>query len=328
MTSSSSVTTPFHEAILTEARFGLGKSPKSLSPWLFYDEAGSSLFEKITELPEYYITRTERAILKENSGEIIQRAAHDQRVLTIVELGAGTANKTGILLEAAVRHQNNIVYRPVDVSESALIEASKAARKNIPGVDVHYQVADYTREPLSLDRLAETRILALYIGSSIGNFTPPQAETVLANLRAQLLPGDMILLGTDLRPGPHKSVGDIVRAYDDAEGVTSMFNLNVLARLNRELGANFSVGRFRHRVRWNEPECRIEMHLESTQSQVVMIPGSSPIHFDEGEVIHTENSYKFSVQSISELLDSAALVPAHVWSDPKSLFAVTLAVAR
>jgi uncharacterized SAM-dependent methyltransferase len=138
----------------------------------------------------------------------------------------------------------------------------------------------------------------------------------------------MILLGTDLRPGPHKSVGDIVRAYDDAEGVTSMFNLNVLARLNRELGANFSVGRFRHRVRWNEPECRIEMHLESTQSQVVMIPGSSPIHFDEGEAIHTENSYKFSVQSISELLDSAALVPAHVWSDPKSLFAVTLAVAR
>jgi L-histidine N-alpha-methyltransferase len=180
ITSAATAQLSLHEAIANEARLGLTTHPKTLSPWLFYDEAGSNLFEQITQLPEYYLTRTERAIFTAHADQIIAQAAaantlQPQRPLTLIELGAGTATKTGILLSAAVRQQGSVIYQPVDVSETALAEASHNILTHVPGVTVRTQVADYTREGLPLDRLRNTRTLALYIGSSVGNFAPHDA---------------------------------------------------------------------------------------------------------------------------------------------------------
>jgi dimethylhistidine N-methyltransferase len=324
-----------------EARAGLSSTPKTLSPWLFYDEAGSHLFEEITELPEYYLTRTERGIFTDHAEEILREAAasygpHPAGKLTLIELGAGTATKTGILLREAVRQQGSVVYQPVDVSETALAEATENILANIPGVAVRSQVTDYTREGLPLDRLPNTRTLALYIGSSIGNFKPQDAREVLRNLRAQLLPGDTLLLGTDLAPiagpGNHKTEAMLLAAYDDAAGTTAAFNLNVLTRLNRDLGSDFDTENFRHKVLWNPAESRIEMHLESLIAQRVHIPadGCGPaltVNFAAGETIHTENSYKFTPAAVEALLTSASFKVTRSWQDPENLFAVTLATA-
>jgi L-histidine N-alpha-methyltransferase len=321
------------EAVAHEARTGLTANPKTLSPWLFYDEAGSHLFEQITTLPEYYLTRTERGIFAANAAEIIREAAGTpQQTLTLIELGAGTATKTGILLKAAVRQQGKVVYQPVDVSESALAAATDNILANIPGVTVRSQVADYTREPLPENRLPNTRTLALYIGSSIGNFTPEGARAVLRNLRAQLLPGDTLLLGTDLGVSPHKDEATLLAAYNDVQGITAAFNRNVLHRLNRDLGADFNPAAFNHKAIWNPTESRIEMHLESRIAQRIHIPKNccGPIlnlDFTPGETIHTENSYKFTPSSVEALLKSTSFQPTHSWQDPHHLFAVTLATA-
>ena len=328
------------EAVAAEARDGLTSTPKTLSPWLFYDETGSDLFEQITQLPEYYLTRTERSIFADHADEIIAQASlpsgtDPAPVLTLIELGAGTATKTGILLAAAVRKQGTVVYQPVDVAPSALSEASRNIRAKIPGVTIRMQVADYTREGLPLNRLRNTRTLALYIGSSIGNFAPDAATAVLSNLRTQLLPGDTLLLGTDLAPSSsatHKSVADLLRAYNDAAGITAAFNLNVLARLNRDLDADFDLSRFHHRACWNPTQSRMEMHLESLADQTVTIPANSAgptltLPFIAGETIHTENSYKFTPNSITALLASSSFRPTQTWHDPDTLFAVTLATA-
>jgi dimethylhistidine N-methyltransferase len=325
------------EAVAREVRVGLSAMPKTLAPWLFYDEAGSHLFEQITELPEYYLTRTERSIFAAHADEILREAARGQGPagkLTLIELGAGTATKTGILLAAAVRQQGSVVYQPVDVSETALAEASENILTHIPGVTVRCQVTDYTREALPLDRLPNTRTLALYIGSSIGNFMPEDAREVLRNLRAQLLPGDTLLLGTDLAPnaGSHKTEAMLLAAYNDAAGITAAFNLNVLTRLNRDLGADFKVENFRHKVLWNPTESRIEMHLASLTAQRVHIPANSSgpsftVNFTSGETIHTENSYKFTLAAVEALLAAASFKLTRTWQDPQHLFAVTLATA-
>jgi uncharacterized SAM-dependent methyltransferase len=199
-------------------------------------------------------------------------------------------------------------------------------------VTVRCQVTDYTREALPLNRLPNTRTLALYIGSSIGNFTPKDAREVLRNLRAQLLPGDTLLLGTDLVPGRHKTEATLLAAYDDAAGTTAAFNLNVLTRLNRDLGANFDTDKFRHKVLWNPAASRIEMHLESRAAQRVRIPPNSSgpaltVNFAPGETIHTENSYKFTLAAVEVLLASANFRLTRSWQDPQQLFAVTLATA-
>lgn len=318
-------------AVASEARAGLTAHPRTLSPWLFYDQSGSHLFEQITALPEYYLTRTERAIFAAHADEILAQAG-DHQTLTLIELGAGTAAKTGLLLAAAVRRQGSVVYQPVDVSESALHEASANIRANIPGVTVRMQVADYTTESLPLNRLPDTRTLALYIGSSIGNFSPDDAAGVLRNLRSQLLPDDTLLLGADLEPGPNKNIARLLSAYNDAAGVTAAFNLNVLTRLNRELGANFDLTGFRHQSLWNATDSRIEMHLVSLRRQQVRIPANSAgsaltLDFVSGETIHTENSYKFSSNALERLLASTGFEASRSWRDPEDTFAVTLARA-
>ena len=318
-----------YEAVMNEAVSGLTGTSKTLSPWLFYDERGSQLFEQITELPEYYLTRTERGILAEHAREILEAAAHGSR-LTLIELGAGTASKTGLLLAECTKQQGSVLYQPIDVSESALDEAAASIGAHIPGVIVQSQVANYTREPFTLSRAPGDRALALYIGSSIGNFSPDDARAILQNLRDHLLPGDSLLLGTDLTPssgaGSRKSVEAVEAAYDDAQGVTAAFNLNVLARLNRDLGMNFKLDQFAHRAFWNSEASRMEMHLVSLLAQKVKVGGIT-ISFAVGETIHTENSYKFSVSSIAELFKSSGFSRTHTWQDPEERFAVTLAKA-
>ena len=182
-----------------------------------------------------------------------------------------------------------------------------------------------TREP-------ESRVLAMYIGSSIGNFSPEQGAEILRNVRHQLVPGDGLLLGTDLAPGPRKSVTDLVRAYEDAAGVTAAFNSNILVRLNRELGANFELDCFAHRAVWNAEASRMEMHLVSRGRQTVNIPENSAgpalhVHFSDGETIHTENSYKFDAASVEALLQCSGFAVSRTWNDPDQRFAVSLATA-
>jgi dimethylhistidine N-methyltransferase len=300
---------------------GLMSTPKWLPAWLFYDAAGSELFSRITELPEYYLTRTERAILAAYADEIVGLAA-DIDALRIVELGAGSADKTRLLLSAAVDRQDTVIYEPVDVSPSALEEAQERIEREIPGVIVMPRVEDYTRR-LELDppNLGERR-LVLYIGSSIGNFELDEADELLASIRAALVPGDALLLGVDLV----KEKSALLAAYDDAAGVTADFNLNLLARLNREIGAGFDLGAFAHRAVWNATHSRIEMHLVSRQRQQVQIPALDlTLDFAFGETIHTENSYKYKPGQAEAMLTGAGFVPLTTWTDDQKRFAVCLA---
>ncbi len=312
--------TAVNEVVLQAALEGLTADPKTLSPWLFYDERGSRLFEEITTLPEYYLTRTERALLASHADEIL--AVASARPITVVELGAGTASKTGLLLAAALRRQGTVVYQPIDVSSSALDEAC-ALEIDLPGLQVRPSVANYVTEPLHLDRADDNAVLALYIGSSIGNFSPAEARSILRSLRAQLRPGDSLLLGTDLAPGPNKSVATLISAYDDAVGVTAAFNGNILHRLNADLGANFRPECFAHRARWNAVESRMEMHLESLTGQTVHLPGRT-LHIAARETIHTENSYKFTADALRALLADSGFALTKTWRDTKVLFAITL----
>ena len=311
------------EAVAAEARSGLTANPRTLSPWLFYDEVGSALFEQITELPEYYLTRTERSILEAHATEILETVGPN---LTIAELGAGTATKTGILLSAATSLQSKVLYQPIDVSPSALEEA-RALERSIPNLTVRLQVANYITEPIHIDRPRNHRILALYIGSSIGNFSPEEGRSILRNLRRQLHPGDALLLGTDLAPSPTKSVATLLSAYDDAQGVTAAFNRNILHRLNRDLGADFRPTCFRHVARWNAFASRIEMHLDPLHPQTVHLLEDLTIHFTPGQTIHTENSYKVTEDALRQLLASTGFTPTRTFNDPQALFAVTLAKA-
>lgn len=317
------------EAVAVAARQGLSASPKTLSPWLFYNDAGSSLFEQITMLPEYYPTRTEREIFARDGDEIFLEIGSP---VTVVELGAGTASKTGVLLSAATRFQQGVLYQPIDISPSALDEACASLQALVPQVAVRPQVANYITDRVRIEREADRTVLALYIGSSIGNFSPEESRGILSNLRSQLRPGDYLLLGTDLAPGPNKPVASLVAAYDDAAGVTAAFNLNVLARLNRELKTEFDLSSFRHEARWNAGESRMEMHLVSTRAQSCGVPRNSAgeamqVEFACGESIHTENSYKFTLGMVGSLLGDSGFLVARTFHDPECLYAVTLAAA-
>ena len=223
------------EALIDEVWRGLRKRPRSLVPWMLYDSEGSRLFERITTLPEYYPTRTERDILANYADAVIAATGSDySRSLRLLELGAGTAAKTGVLLEAATRLRDEVIYVPVDVSSDALDAACANIGCLLPDVQLQPIVANYVTHPPKLERFQGTT-LAMYIGSSIGNFSPEEARNILRNLRSELRAGDALVLGTDMV----KDERTLVRAYDDRDGVTAAFNLNILHRLNREPGANF-----------------------------------------------------------------------------------------
>jgi L-histidine Nalpha-methyltransferase len=317
--------TETREALIDEVWSGMLKRPRSLVPWMLYDAEGSRLFECITTLPEYYPTRTERDILAKYAEAIITATGSDHsRPLRLLELGAGTAAKTGILLEAATRWRSEIIYLPIDVSSDALDAACDSIGCLLPDVELQPMVTNYVTHPPELERYQGTT-LAMYIGSSIGNFSPQEARTILCNLSSQLRQGDALLLGTDLV----KDEATLVRAYDDRDGVTAAFNLNILHRLNRELGADFDTSCFRHRARWNRVESRMEMHLESTREQCVNIPAAHlSLQFAACETIHTENSYKFTRDTLDDLLDDAGFTVEQTWTDPRQWYALTLAGLR
>lgn len=296
---------------------GLSGQPKSLPAKLFYDAAGSDLFEQITQLPEYYLTRAETEILVRRAGDICHRAGLG---LTVVELGAGTAQKTRLLLQALSKRQLIVPYVPVDVCEPALREAADALERDYPAVRVRPQVSDFS----DLGFLRHTRAprLVLYIGSSIGNFDPPDALALMRRLRAELSEGDHLLLGTDLV----KDRSVLVPAYDDAAGVTARFNKNVLARINRELGGQFDLDQFEHVARWNPEALRMEMYLRSRCDQAVRIAQlEMTVTFAAGELLHTENSHKYTVPGVRRMLSESGYALTHTWTDAREWYGVSLA---
>lgn len=312
------------EKIAATVREGLGAQPKRLPPWLFYDEAGSRLFEAITELDEYYLTRTERAILEFHARDIIGRAAENSR-LQIVELGSGTADKTRLLLSAAIELQGKVHYEPVDVSASALEAARARLAAKLPHATVTTREMNYFEQMRFTPAAEEIRRLVLYIGSSIGNFDPPESAQLLRRVRSALRPGDCLLLGLDQIKKP----AALEAAYNDAAGVTAAFNLNLLTRLNRELEAEFQLDAFAHRAVWNSERSRIEMHLESLRPQRVSIGKlGRNIEFAQGESIHTESSYKYRPSEGPSMLEAAGFCAAGVWSDARGWFQLCLGRAQ
>ena len=297
---------------------GLTARPRQLPPKLFYDAEGSRLFDEITETPEYYPTRTERAILSEYAGEMVGQAGTN---VTLIELGAGSASKTQLLIQAVLRRQLRAEFYPVDVSSSALQGALKSLNGHFPRLHVKPVVADYTHRLPDFSSLDE-RKLVLFLGSTIGNFEPDEAQAFLKNVRRSLAPRDALLIGFDLI----KNADDLHAAYNDAAGVTAQFNKNVLARINRELGGSFDLEAFAHVAFWNRRKSRIEMHLESVYEQTVWIEDlGRGFHFDRGERIHTENSYKFNTASIARLLLRSGFKLEKQWTDAQGWFCEALA---
>lgn len=304
--------------IADEVMHGLSTPPRHLPPKLFYDAEGSRLFDQITETPEYYPTRTERAILREFAGEMVQQAGNN---LTLVELGAGSASKTQVLIQALLRRQLRADFYPVDVSSSALQGALASLNGHFPRLRVSPVVADYTHHLPDLRQLPG-RKLVLFLGSTIGNFEPEEAEEFLRNVRGSLEKGDALLIGFDLI----KDADVLDAAYNDAQGVTAAFNKNMLVRINRELGGSFDVGAFEHVAFWNKRKSRVEMHLESQYEQTVWIEDlGRGFHFEQGERIHTENSYKFNDRLIRRLLRRGGFKLERSWTDPQGWFCEALA---
>lgn len=301
-----------------ELEAGLIADQKSLPAKLFYDAAGSALFEQITELPEYYLTRTELGILTDRSTEI---AVATGIPVTVVELGAGTAAKTCTLLRALTRRQIRVPYFPVDISSSALVEARERVAAESEQIVVRPVVADFSHG-FGFLRDIPGKKLVLYLGSSIGNFDPDAAVAMLKEIRCELAPGDALLLGADMA----KDQSILLPAYDDAQGVTQAFNKNILHRLNRELGANFDVCAFHHVAIWNPKQSRMEMHLESLCKQEVAIPALGlRLRFSKGERIHTENSYKYTMPMVRNMFRDAEFKLSQSWFDQNKWFGLHLA---
>ncbi len=305
-------------ALREDARAGLSASPKSLPPKWFYDAAGSALFEKITELPEYYPTRAERAILRSAAAEI----AAASRARTLVELGSGSSDKTRLLLDALRAAGTLRSYIPVDVSEAALADAGRRLLAEYPGLSVHALVSDFEHH-LGLpggDDGHSPRMIA-FLGSTIGNMLPAERAQFLARIRAWIGDGDTLLLGTDLVKDP----AVLVAAYDDPAGVTAAFDKNVLAVLNAELGADFDLDAFEHVALWNPRAEWIEMRLRSSLAQQVRLPAIGlTADFGAGEEMRTEVSAKFRRDGIEAELTSAGFALRSWWTDPDGLFGLSL----
>ncbi|CAM5346437.1 L-histidine N(alpha)-methyltransferase [Streptomyces griseomycini] len=303
-------------ALRADVLEGLTGSPRTLPPKWFYDAHGSELFERITALPEYYPTRAEREILVARSGEIAAAAG----ARTLVELGSGSSEKTRYLIDALTDLRT---YVPVDVSESALTRAGQALVAERPGLDVHALVADFTAR-LTLPRTPGPRLVA-FLGGTIGNLLPAERAAFLSSVRGLLAPGDALLLGTDLV----KDERVLVRAYDDAAGVTAAFNKNVLTVLNRELGADFDPASFDHVALWDARHEWIEMRLRSRPAQTVKVPALDlAVDFAAGEELRTEVSAKFRKEGVRAELAAAGLELARWWTDDAGRFALSLSVVR
>lgn len=307
-------------SFLRDALVGLRAEPKRLSPKYFYDRTGSLLFDEICELPEYYVTRTERAILEADVESIANAIASKDRPCRVVEPGAGSGTKTRLLLEALGRDRC-AGYVPVDIDGVHLAASARRLRSELPWLDVRPVTSDFTvdiglgRSPLAGD----ARSVVFFPGSTIGNFDPSEAERLLAHFRRAAGKEGLILLGVDLKKDP----AELHAAYNDARGVTAAFNKNVLRRMNTELGADFDLDLFHHYAFYAPNPGRIEMHLVSARKQTVAIAGER-ITFLEGESICTERSYKYDLEGAARLGAAAGLTLTERWLDRACRFAVLL----
>ncbi|MGH7580180.1 MAG: L-histidine N(alpha)-methyltransferase [Gemmatimonadales bacterium] len=301
--------------ILAEVAEGLTSPQKELSPKYFYDQRGSELFEEITRLEEYYPTRTERALLEAWMPSLIRRLGSR----SLVELGAGSAEKSRVILDAMRAAGTAELYVPIDVSATFLSRAAARLRREYPRMLVEPAIADISEE-LNVPRRVPRPALYAFLGSTIGNFYPPAAIRLLGRVRAAMEPGDRYLMGVDLR----KDVARIEAAYNDPGGVTAEFNRNMLRVLNHELGADFDPAAFDHLAFYEPVAHRIEMHLVSRRPQLVTVPGVGTIAFDAGESLRTEISCKHDRESVAQLFEAAGLEIEAWRSDPESLFALVV----
>ena len=301
-------------SFLDDVLRGLALPRKSLPPKYFYDEAGCELFEAICELPEYYLTRTETAMMEAHASAMAQRLGPR---CALIEYGSGTSRKSRILIAAL----DPAAYVPIDIAAEQLRVSAAAIARAFQGLPVHAVCADYSR-PFALPALAEAEVhrkVIYFPGSTIGNLTRPEALAFLRGARTVAGRGGAMLVGVDLR----KSPAILVPAYEDAQGVTARFNLNLLVRINRELQGDFDISAFRHEARYDEARGRIEMHLVSTREQQARVAGRV-FDFRVGESIHTENSCKYSVAEFEELARDSGFVAEQCWTDAESLFSVHL----
>ena len=306
------------QQMVRDVREGLTKSTKQLSPKYFYDERGSELFEEITQLPEYYLTRAERSLLEQRISEIVAAV----RPCSLVELGAGSATKTRLILEEMRTSGCAECYVPIDVSKEFLEATALQLQSDYPDIRITPVVSDIT-EPFTLPPLASPTLVA-FLGSTIGNFPREPAIRLLSHVARAMAPTDRFLLGADLIKDPEI----INRAYNDSKGVTAAFNLNMLERLNRELGADFPVGDYDHRAFYSSEHHRVEMHLIARSAHKVVIPEIGEIQFRKGESIRTELSYKYDRATLEEILKAAGLLIEKWMPADDGSFALALARAE
>jgi dimethylhistidine N-methyltransferase len=298
--------------IAGEALAGLRATPKTLPSKLFYDAEGVRLFDEITRLPEYYLTRTERALLAGIAATIVALAPAGA---ALVEYGASDEAKARLLLDSDGAAFS--AYVPIDVAGGALEALHDRMAETHPQLEVLPVCADFMRQPKLPRELAGRPCFGFFPGSTIGNLEPAAARQFLSDTRQALGAGAWLIVGADVRKDPAR----LLPAYDDAAGITAAFNLNILRHLNREAAADFKLDTFAHRAVWNDAESRIEMHLESRAAQTVHVAGYE-IDFAEGETIHTENSYKHALTAFQSLAQDAGWTPAHVWTDSDQRFAI------
>jgi dimethylhistidine N-methyltransferase len=303
---------PTADDLAADVLAGFARAQKSIPPKYFYDAEGSRLFDAITELPEYYLTRTETAMLYAYAEQIAHKAGTGK---LLIEPGSGSCTKARILFEGL----QPCAYVPMDISRDHLRVAAQAIAVEFPWLEVHAACTDFTRLMTLPPNSPEGRRLAFFPGSSIGNFDPDAAVDFLGMIADLVGPGGQLLIGVDLK----KDQAVLEAAYDDARGVTAAFNLNLLARINRELGADFDLTQWRHKALYNEAQGRIEMHLVSRVAQRVRLLGQS-FRFAAGETIHTENSYKYGVAEFRDLAARAGFATDTVWVDAEQLFSLHL----
>lgn len=297
------------ESFAAAVESGLSRAPKSLPCRFLYDEVGSEIFEEICDLPEYYLTRTERQVLVDHADDIAAQFADD---VALVELGSGSSTKTRLLIEAFLRRQPKLRYVPVDISDTMLEDSARSLLSDYQGLEIHAIASEYQDGLHHVRSETERTKVIAWLGSNVGNFDRSAAGKFLQGIRNVMTPRDRILLGVDLR----KQRETLESAYDDPQGVTARFNLNLLERINRELDGEFDLDKFTHEANWREVEGRVELGLRSLATQEVRIRAlDRTVRFDAGEWLHTEDSYKYSQDEIVSLANSAGLELAHQWAD-------------
>ncbi len=303
-----------------DVRAGLTAARKYLPPKYFYDELGSAIFESICALPEYYLTRTEAAILDRRADEMVTALGGP---IEFVEFGSGSARKTRALLEAALRHQDDVAYHPIDISPAALEDSSLALVAEFERLHVTAYASDYFDVLESAQLRTSKRVMALFLGSNIGNYDPSEARTLLRAMSAAFKPGDGLLLGADLK----KDAAVLERAYNDPTGVTASFNKNVLARINRELGGRFDLDAFAHASRYDAARGSVDSFLVAQRGCNVPIEALGiDVRFSAAESIHTESSHKFDEADIARLATASGFRVERRWTDDAERFAVSLLV--